>query len=126
MTATVRNLPDMTARMDRITARQRAANIAAEGQPVNVYTDPRVTDELARYENYRTAKAVLTSPRWYSADVVHDALAFVHEYERTVPARRKVQPADNRARYGKPLAAIGLVYVSAMVVIVALRWAFGL
>jgi len=78
-------LPDMTARMDRITARQRDANIAAEGQPVNVYTDPRVVDEMARYENYRTAKAVLCSPEWYGADVVHSALDFVHEYESAIP-----------------------------------------
>jgi len=70
---------------DRITARQRDANIAAEGQPVNVYTDPRVAAEMALYENYRTAKTVLCSPEWYGADVVHSALDFVREYESAIP-----------------------------------------
>jgi hypothetical protein len=81
-------LPDMTARMDRITARQREANIAAEGQPVNVYTDPRVADEVAWYENYRTAKTVLQSPDWYGADVIHAARDFIHEYEREIPKQK--------------------------------------
>ena len=50
MTA-VRNLPNMTARMDRIVQRQREANIAAEGQPVNVYTDPRVHGQRKTQRN---------------------------------------------------------------------------
>ncbi len=111
MTAAIRHLPNMVTRMDRITARQREANIAAEGQPVDVYSDPRVAEELARYENYRTAKAVLQSPDWYGADVIHDALAFVHEYENKIPKRKpghqkfldgydpdRPKPADNGLR----------------------------
>jgi hypothetical protein len=80
--------PRLVEGMDRINARQREANIAAEGQPVNVYTDPRVSDEMARYENYRTAKSVLQSPDWYAADVIHAARDFIHEYERTVPKQK--------------------------------------
>jgi hypothetical protein len=77
--------PRLAEGMDRIMERQRRANIDAEGQPVNVYTDPRVAEEVARYENYRTAKAVLQSPDWYGADVIHAARDFIYEYERAVP-----------------------------------------
>jgi hypothetical protein len=77
--------PRLVEGISRITERQRAANIAAEGQPVNVYTDPRVADEVARYENYMTAKTVLQSPDWYDADVVRAARDFIHEYEREIP-----------------------------------------
>lgn len=110
-------LPNMQQRMDRITDAQRQLNIAAEGQPVNVYTDPRVADELAMYDNYRTAKAVLISPHWHSADMVHAALDFVHEYESAIPGRQKAQPVDDRVSYGKVLAALGLGYAVA-----ALQW----
>lgn len=103
MTA-VRSLPNMTQRMDRIVRRQREANIRAEGQPVNVYTDPRVAEEIARYDNYVTAKTVLRSPDWYSADVVHAALDFVHEYENAVPARPDETPLDVLKRQGVSLA----------------------
>lgn len=105
MTA-VRSLPNMTQRMDRIVQRQREANIAAEGQPVNVYTDPRVAEEIARYDNYVTAKTVLRSPDWYSADVVHAALDFVHEYENAVPASPDETPLDVLKRQGvRPVLA---------------------
>ncbi len=76
--------PRLVEGISRITERQRAANIAAEGQPVNVYTDPRVADEVARYENYRTAKTVLQSPDWYGADVIHAARDFIYTYEREI------------------------------------------
>lgn len=113
MTAAVRNLPNMTARMDRIAQQQREANIAAEGQPVNVYTDPRVADEIARYDNYTTAKTVLRSPDWYSADAVHAALDFVHEYENAVPARPDETPLDVLKRQGvRPVLAYAIIAVA--------------
>ncbi len=81
----VRYLPDQTGRMDRLTQRQREANIAAEGQPVDLYADPRVADEVERYRNYQSAKAVVTYPNWYDADLVKACVAFIHEYETEVP-----------------------------------------
>jgi hypothetical protein len=106
--------PRLAEGCDRITARQREANIAAEGQPVNVYTDPRVADEMARYENYRTAKAVLQSPNWYGADVIHAARDFIHEYENAIPAKPPAR--DN----GKRFAAVTAGYLAAMAVMVIL------
>ncbi len=93
MTAQVIYHPSLADGCDRLIEQQRAANIAAEGQPVDLYAmdgdlvaySGRDADEMARYENYRTAKAVLRGPHWYSADVVHAALAFTHEYETSVP-----------------------------------------
>lgn len=69
----------------RITERQRAANIAAEGLPVNVYSDPRVAAEMDTYENYRTANFVAGHPRWFSAELVRDAQTFIRAYETAIP-----------------------------------------
>lgn len=102
MTAVVTWHPRTADCCDRINARAAAENIAAERAEAT-YTDPRVADEVARYENYRTAKTVLRSPDWYGADVVHAALEFVHEYENAVP-RREPEP-DNR-EHAKQLAAL--------------------
>lgn len=101
MTATVTWHPRTADCCDRINARAAAENIAAEA----TYADPRVADEVARYENYRTAKAVLRSPDWYGADVVHAALEFVHEYENAVPRR---EPDPYTREPIKQLAALVL------------------
>lgn len=102
MTATVTWHPRTADCCDRINARAAAENIAAERAEAT-YTDPRVADEVARYENYRTAKAVLRSPDWYGADVVHAALEFVHEYENAVP---RLKPEPVISEHAKQLAAL--------------------
>lgn len=111
MTATVTWHPRTADACDRINARAAAENIAAEA----AYTDPRVADEVARYENYRTAKAVLRSPDWYGADVVHAALEFVHEYENAVPKTSMEVAMQHKDRWPEILiyAAIGAVVILA-------------
>ena len=81
----VARLPLPEAAYDRLTARQREANIAAEGQPVDLYADPRVADQVSLYETYKACKAVVNGNDWYSADLVHDALQFIHAYESATP-----------------------------------------
>lgn len=112
MTATVTWHPRTADCCDRINARAAAENIAAERAEAT-YTDPRVADEVARYENYRTAKTVLRSPDWYGADVVHAALEFVHEYENAVPKTSMEVAMQHKDRWPEILiyAAIGAVVI---------------
>ncbi len=108
MTAAIRHLPNMVTRMDRITARQREANIAAEGQPVDIYSDPRVSEQVATYRKYQAAKDIVRHPDgWHHPDEIHAALAFIHEYETAIPKRSprlpgydpdRPKPADNGLR----------------------------
>ena len=83
----IARMPLSEAAYARITDRQRERNIAAEGQPVNVYADPRVADQVSLYETYRSCKAVVNGNDWYDPAVVHSELEFIREYESAVPGQ---------------------------------------
>jgi hypothetical protein len=96
----------------RITDRQRAANITAEGQPVNVYTDPRVDEQIALYETYRSCKAVVNGNDWYAPDVVHSALAFIHEYESFVPAQQETSLEVLKRQGVRPVLVYAILFTA--------------
>jgi hypothetical protein len=97
-------LPDTDRRWSRVIAQQRAANIAAEGQPVDLYRRADRDAEIkAAYDNYVTARAVLENPGWYDGALFWAAKRFVREYENATPVRRC--PAMDYGPVPRPLCA---------------------
>ncbi len=89
----IREFPNTVADYARLTERQRARNIAAEGQPVDLY-NPRDAEIIAAYRNYRTALSVLDQPHWYDPQLVRDSQAFVTAYEEEIPVNPGPMPRE--------------------------------
>jgi hypothetical protein len=118
MTAAIRLLPNMEARMDRITAQQRRAN---EERELNLITARAVLNNAAmhRTSDVRNSIIMLDAYGDGRGDLIlaHEATGLL-----TIRERREAHAAAADVdRWGAKLIALGLGFTLALVVIVGLR-----